>query len=101
MKKKELRLTDYELISLTNQANRKVEKLFPDLCTFHLPQVLRKNKEYTLKLLYDVFIEFKTFFRKFAFFCHRFREAAYNITDGARVAETNGRVDPKRDPEFH
>ena len=59
-KKKELRLTDYELISLTNQANRKVEKLFPDLCTFHLPQVLRKNKEYTLKLLYDVFIEFKT-----------------------------------------
>ena len=54
------KLTEYELISLTNQANKKVEKLFPDLCTFHLPKILRKNKEYTIKLLYDVFIEFKT-----------------------------------------
>ena len=54
------KLTEYELISLTNQANKKVEQLFPDLCTFHLPKILRKNKEYTIKLLYDVFIEFKT-----------------------------------------
>jgi hypothetical protein len=58
--KKEEILTEYELISLTNQANRKVERLFPDLCTFHLPKILRQNKEYTIKLLYDVFIEFKT-----------------------------------------
>ena len=58
--KKEDNLTEYELISLTNQANRKVERLFPDLCTFHLPKILRQNKEYTIKLLYDVFIEFKT-----------------------------------------
>ena len=54
------KLTEYELISLTNQANKKVEQLFPDLCTFHLPKILRQNKEYTIKLLYDVFIEFKT-----------------------------------------
>ena len=58
--KKERKLNDYELISLTNQANSKVEKLFPDLSTFHLPKILRQNKEYTIKLLYDVFIEFKT-----------------------------------------
>ena len=58
--KKEEILTEYELVSLTNQANRKVERLFPDLCTFHLPKILRQNKEYTIKLLYDVFIEFKT-----------------------------------------
>ena len=58
--KNETKLKDYELISLTNQANNKVEKLFPDLSTFHLPKILRQNKEYSVKLLYDVFIEFKT-----------------------------------------
>ena len=59
-KKEESRLNDYELTSLANQTNSKVEKLFPDLCAFYLPKILRKNKEYTVKLLYDVFIEFKT-----------------------------------------
>lgn len=57
---KNAKISEYELISLTNQANRRVEKLFPDLYTFNLPKVLRQNKEYSLKLLYDVFIEFKT-----------------------------------------
>jgi hypothetical protein len=57
---KNAKISEYELISLTNQANRRVEKLFPDLLTFDLPKVLRQNKEYSLKLLYDVFIEFKT-----------------------------------------
>ena len=57
---KNAKISEYELISLTNQANRRVEKLFPDLFTFDLPKVLRQNKEYSLKLLYDVFIEFKT-----------------------------------------
>ena len=59
-KKVNKNLTEYELTNLTNLANHKVEKLFPDLCTFELPRILRENKEYTLKLLYDVFIEFKT-----------------------------------------
>ena len=59
-KKEESHLNDYELTSLANQTNSKVEKLFPDLCAFYLPKILRKNKEYTVKLLYDVFIEFKT-----------------------------------------
>ena len=59
-KKGQSRLNDYELTSLANQTNSKVEKLFPDLCAFYLPKILRKNKEYTVKLLYDVFIEFKT-----------------------------------------
>ena len=45
---------------MANRANRKVEKCFPDLCAFNLPKVLRQNKEYNLKLLYDVFIEFKS-----------------------------------------
>ena len=58
--KKRKKIEDYELISLANQANNKVEKLFPDLCAFYLPKILKKNKEYTIKLLYDVFIEFKT-----------------------------------------
>lgn len=53
-------LSNYEITSLSNQANRKVEKLFPDLNTFNLPKVLRENKDYSLKLLYDVFVEFKT-----------------------------------------
>jgi len=57
---KNKKISEYELISLTNQANHRVEKLFPDLFTFDLPKVLRQNKEYSLKLLYDVFIEFKT-----------------------------------------
>ena len=59
-KKANKKLTEYELTNLTNLANHKVEKLFPDLCTFQLPRILRENKEYTRKLLYDVFIEFKT-----------------------------------------
>ena len=58
--KKEKKLKDYELISLANQTNNKVEKLFPDLCAFYLPKILKQNKEYSIKLLYDVFIEFKT-----------------------------------------
>ena len=58
-KKNKTKLKDYELTSLANQTNYKVEKLFPDLCAFYLPKILRKNKEYTIKLLYDVFIEFK------------------------------------------
>ena len=59
-KKDETHLKDYELTSLANQTNNKVEKIFPDLYAFYLPKILRKNKEYSIKLLYDVFIEFKT-----------------------------------------
>ena len=54
------KITDFEIATLANRANRKVEKCFPDLCAFNLPKVLRQNKEYNLKLLYDVFIEFKS-----------------------------------------
>ena len=49
-----------ELANFSCKANRKVEKLFPDLIGFNLPKILRDNKNYTIKLLYDVFIEFKT-----------------------------------------
>ena len=59
-KSKPEKITDFEISTLANRANRKVEKIFPDLCAFNLPKVLNKNKEYNLKLLYDVFIEFKS-----------------------------------------
>ena len=59
-KNKPEKLTDFEISTLANRANRKVEKKFPDLCAFNLPKILRQNKEYNLKLLYDVFIEFKS-----------------------------------------
>ena len=54
------KLGQKELTDFAVRANRKVEKLFPDLFTFNLPKVLKENKDYTMKLLYDVFIEFKT-----------------------------------------
>ena len=54
------KITDFEISTLANRANRKVEKKFPDLCAFNLPKILNQNKEYNLKLLYDVFIEFKS-----------------------------------------
>ena len=54
------KVTDFEIATLANRANRKVEKKFPDLCAFNLPKILNQNKEYNLKLLYDVFIEFKS-----------------------------------------
>ena len=54
------KVTDFEIATLANRANRKVEKKFPDLCAFNLPKILYQNKEYNLKLLYDVFIEFKS-----------------------------------------
>ena len=57
---KKKKLSDHELVDFTNRANRKVEKIFPDLIGFNLPKILQDNKAYTLKLLYDVFIEFKT-----------------------------------------
>ena len=53
-------LSDHELINLTSRANHKVEKLFPDLLGLYLPKILHDNKTYTIKLLYDVFIEFKS-----------------------------------------
>ena len=59
-KNKPEKLTDFEISTLANRANRKVEKKFPDLCAFNLPKILNQNKEYNLKLLYDVFIEFKS-----------------------------------------
>ena len=59
-KNKGEKLTDFEISTLANRANRKVEKKFPDLCAFNLPKILNKNKEYNLRLLYDVFIEFKS-----------------------------------------
>ena len=59
-KNKPDKLTDFEISTLANRANRKVEKKFPDLCAFNLPKILNENKEYNLKLLYDVFIEFKS-----------------------------------------
>ena len=59
-KNKPEKITDYEKSTLANRANRKVEKYFPDLCAFNLPRILSQNKEYNLKLLYDVFIEFKS-----------------------------------------
>ena len=59
-KNKSEKLTDFEISTLANRANRKVEQKFPDLCAFNLPKVLNQNKEYNLKLLYDVFIEFKS-----------------------------------------
>ena len=54
------KLSDRELVDFTNRANRKVEKIFPDMIGFNLPKILHDNKAYTVKLLYDVFIEFKT-----------------------------------------
>ena len=54
------KITDFEISTLANRANRKVENKFPDLCAFNLPKILHQNKEYNLKLLYDVFIEFKS-----------------------------------------
>ena len=59
-KNKGEKLTDFEISTLANRANRKVEKKFPDLCAFNIPKILNQNKEYNLKLLYDVFIEFKS-----------------------------------------
>ena len=59
-KTKPEKITDFEISTLANRANRKVEKKFPDLCAFNLPKILNQNKEYNLKLLYDVFIEFKS-----------------------------------------
>ena len=59
-KNKPEKITDFEISTLANRANRKVEKHFPDLCAFNLPKILNQNKEYNLKLLYDVFIEFKS-----------------------------------------
>ena len=59
-KNKPEKITDFEISTLANRANRKVEQKFPDLCAFNLPKVLNQNKEYNLKLLYDVFIEFKS-----------------------------------------
>ena len=59
-KNKGEKLTDFEISTLANRANRKVEKKFPDLCAFNLPKILNQNKEYNLRLLYDVFIEFKS-----------------------------------------
>lgn len=59
-KNKPEKLTNFEISTLANRANRKVEKKFPDLCAFNLPKILNENKEYNLKLLYDVFIEFKS-----------------------------------------
>ena len=57
---KKKKLSERELVDFTNRANRKVEKIFPDLIGFNLPKIFHDNKAYTLKLLYDVFIEFKT-----------------------------------------
>lgn len=57
------KLSRQELIDLTFRANRKVEKLFHDLLSFDLGEVIKYNKKYTLKLFYDVFIEFKTLLR--------------------------------------
>ena len=54
------KLTQYELANLSSRANRQVEKLFPDMLAFNLPKVFKDNRTYTIKLLYDVFIEFKT-----------------------------------------
>ena len=59
-KTKPEKITNFEISTLANRANRKVEKKFPDLCAFNLPKILNQNKEYNLKLLYDVFIEFKS-----------------------------------------
>ena len=57
---KNKKLTTHELANLCYRANQKVEKIFPDMLAFNLPKVFRDNKTYTIKLLYDVFIEFKT-----------------------------------------
>ena len=59
-KNKPEKITNFEMSTLANRANRIVEKKFPDLCAFNLPKILRQNPEYNLKLLYDVFIEFKS-----------------------------------------
>ena len=53
-------LNHQELSNLCCRANHQVEKKFPDLLSFNLPKVFHNNKAYTIKLLYDVFIEFKT-----------------------------------------
>ena len=53
-------LSNLEVSNLSSRANRKVEKLFPDMLGFNLPKIFHDNKTYTIKLLYDVFIEFKT-----------------------------------------
>lgn len=58
-KKNNKKKTYQELTNFCFRANQKVEKLFPDLIGFNLPKILRENKNYTIKLLYDVFIEFK------------------------------------------
>jgi len=57
---KKKKLSERELVDFTNRANRKVEKIFPDMIGFNLPKIFHDNKAYTVKLLYDVFIEFKT-----------------------------------------
>ena len=59
-KNKPEKITNFEISTLANRVNRKVEKKFPDLCAFNLPKILNQNKEYSLKLLYGVFIEFKS-----------------------------------------
>ena len=59
-KNKKKRLNEFELTNFASRANRKVEKIFPDIIGFNLPKIFHDNKEYTLKLFYDVFIEFKT-----------------------------------------
>ena len=59
-KNKPDKLTDFEISTLANRANRKVEKKFPDLCAFNLPKILNEHKEYNLKLLYDLVIDFKS-----------------------------------------
>ena len=38
-KNKPDKLTDFEISTLANRANRKVEKKFPDLCAFNLPKI--------------------------------------------------------------
>ncbi len=59
-KNKNRKLSNLEVSNLSSRANRKVEKLFPDMLGFNLPKIFHDNKTYTIKLLYDVFIEFKT-----------------------------------------
>ena len=59
-KYKNKNLDHQELSNLCFIANQQVEKIFPDMLAFNLPKIFHDNKTYTIKLLYDVFIEFKT-----------------------------------------
>ena len=52
--------SSFEQSTLCYRANSKVEKNFPDMLGFNLPKIFHDKKRYTIKLLYDVFIEFKT-----------------------------------------